>query len=101
MPLSDSPVPKLVVTENADPGGWEERKWVRDRSPRLGGRAWVQAWEPNSRIWGEGGGGKDPDGPGWAGLAPQERFTRSGSDVEHLAEDSALGGHVSTHTEGR
>ena len=52
MPLSDAPVPKLVVTENADPGGWEERKWVGDGSPRLGGRAWVQGWEPNSRIWG-------------------------------------------------
>lgn len=37
-PLSDAPVPELVVTENADPGSWEEREVGRRHGthPRRG-----------------------------------------------------------------
>lgn len=37
-PFSDSPVPELVVTDNADPGGWEEREVGRQAGPGLLGR---------------------------------------------------------------
>lgn len=43
-PFSDTPVPELVVTKNADPGGWEEREVVRRPRPDRGRRR-VVGWE--------------------------------------------------------
>lgn len=37
-PFSDSPIPELVVTDNADPRGWEEREVGGQAGPGLLGR---------------------------------------------------------------
>lgn len=51
-PLSDPQVPELVVTDNADPGGWEEREVGGSPGPRLLGRGCGKIRRPGVGVGG-------------------------------------------------